>query len=447
MKKQCTLRQLPITTYQLNPYAAVFNRSTVWSNYYPYNSSNAPIVLDVQFLEGTTPDNLDTSTWDGWEKAWIAKIITESIMKYANITFIFHINDNIKPSGKPDFEIKMSRLTKQGCYSSLGDSLYNNTYGYGYISPSDIGQTMNFGWMDAPYNTTFTYNGTQYTTGSSFENGGYVQGLGTTIIHEFGHAIGMTHELQTPFNYPFIWNTTSVYNFYSVTNNWDTTQVNDQVLRQDTSTNLNGSAFDMYSIMKYSSPACLLQIGNGYNLNNNGSDPCSIFINNTNPTNFYNLNASTNNILPAGNYLQQNNLLLSECDKAWIIKNYPGKTILGPSPICLLSSYNDPNPTPIPQQPTPTPQQPTPTPLNPTPTPLNPTPTPQQPTPTPQQPTPTPQLPTPTPQLPTPTPQLPTPTPLNPTPSKGESMTLLAYVLLSLIALILLLFCYRVLFK
>ena len=57
---------------------------------------------------------------------------------------------------------------------------------------------MNFGWFDAPFLYTFIVNDVSYTTPSFFYRGGY-DGIGGTIIHEFGHALGMKHELQSPF--------------------------------------------------------------------------------------------------------------------------------------------------------------------------------------------------------------------------------------------------------
>jgi len=339
-----------------NKFTAVIDQGVLWSLLYPYNKNFDPIVLDVQFLTGTTPDNSETSTWLAWEKAWVAKIITESIMIYANITFIFHINDDSKPIGKPDFEIKISRLLNQGCFSSLGCVLYNANNGYGYLSATDIGETMNLGWMDAPYDTTFTYNGKQYKTGAFFENGGYVDGLGSTIVHEFGHALGMLHELQAPseFKNPLVFNTSNTELFYKLRGG-TAADANNQVIRRESGSNYNGTSFDINSIMKYSLPACLLQKGNGYENNNDGSDPCYAFSKAKKQTDFYYLGNQTigtyihaDTILQPGLDIQNYTLVLSECDKTWLINNYPGKTIVGPIPQCTLQSFNNPNSLPYP---------------------------------------------------------------------------------------------------
>ena len=310
---------------------AVFGVNQLWTNVYPYDSTFDPIQLDVQFIDnpscpaGSSCENTSNwISWKPWEKAWVARVITNSIMKCANIKFIFHINDNNLPNGKTVFDIRISRLLNQGCYSYIGtDSLTSN---------NNVGASINFGWMDAPLDYTFTYNGISYTTDANFNQGGYSQGAGSTIIHEFCHAVGMYHELQSPFNNTLIFNSQNTLNYFSQNDGWLSAQTNTNVLDLETASSKNGSTFDQYSIMKYSLPACLLTNGsikqgdcanfiecstvNGLNANTNND--CANFINQEN------VGFLDNNVLSQnGGYIQQFNDGLSPLDCAWLATNYP----------------------------------------------------------------------------------------------------------------------------
>ena len=315
---------------------AVFGLNQLWTNIYPYDSSYNPIILDVQFL------NNSLSSWKMWEKAWIAYIISNTIMKCTNIVFIFHINDNTLPSTKSMFDIRISRFLDQGCYSYIGtDSLYVSPSS---TDPTDIGQSMNFGWMDAPFNFTFSYNNQSYTTDSNFYNGGYIDGAGSSIIHEFGHSLGMYHELQSPFSNPLQFNKTITYQYFAIADNWDKETVDYNVLNFDSSYRKNGSTFDPHSIMKYSLPACLLT---------NGSiDPnsCTGFLTSLN-FGFY-LSYDKSSI--EGEYIEQYNNKLSNMDKLWLSNNYPKPSTLPTPP--------PPPPTPPPSPPPTPPPSPPPTP-------------------------------------------------------------------------------------
>ena len=150
---------------------------------------------------------------------------------------------------------------------------------------------MNFGWMDAPFNHAFTYDGVSYTTPSSFDQGGY-PGEGTTITHEFGHAVGMIHEHQTPFNNPLVWNRDYVYSIFTgPPNNWTRADVDYNIIDTYGSTGMNGSSFDGRSVMKYYIPRSLL----------------------LNPT------------PQVAQEIERVNFYLSSCDKYWLAHNYPGR--------------------------------------------------------------------------------------------------------------------------
>ena len=333
-------------------------------------------ILNVQFLNSSA----DTypAAWQPWQKAWIAKVVTDTIMKYANITYVFHISPTTLPNNKM-CEIRITCDPNAGSYSAIGTDALNYDQ-----------ETMNFGWFDAPYLYAFTYEGVTYRTPSGFSQN---DSVGGTIIHEFCHSLGMLHELETPYNNPIRWNTTALYAYMcdpSGANGWTQEMVNNNIIFPNTTNwpNENGSSFDVNSIMKYSLPSFM-----GINYNNDRN-----FVNN----------------------LEQYNSGLSDCDKTWLSYNYPGKNV---SVSCSLRGYNvPPNSTPT-ATPAPTPRPtPAPTPRS-TPVPT-PAPTPRStPVPTPRStPVPTPRpTPAPTPRAtprptPTPTPRpTPTPTP-RPTP-------------------------------
>jgi hypothetical protein len=72
------------------------------------------------------------------------------------------------------------------------------------------------------------------------------------ILHEFGHALGLQHELQHP-DATIPWDTAAVYKYYKEKFNWDSVLTFQQVFEQ-----LNDieskSRFDTASIMIYAVP-------------------------------------------------------------------------------------------------------------------------------------------------------------------------------------------------
>jgi serralysin len=145
-------------------------------------------------------------------------LVREKVKQYAksweasaNVTFSF-VADNAAA------DIKVGFTNGAGSWSYIGTT--SKQY-----SPS-----MNYGW--------FTDN----TSDAEFRR---------TITHEFGHALGLNHEQSHPdANIP--WNTQAVYDYYmGPPNNWSKSQIDFNVLRVESRTGLNYTAYDSSSIMHY----------------------------------------------------------------------------------------------------------------------------------------------------------------------------------------------------
>jgi len=262
----------------VNAFGAVFDSTSIWKtnqldpSLYPGTMGT----LKVGFIGGSL-----------WKKAWIAKIIDSSISPIVNIDFKYVFDENVDSS----YHIRISFDPALGCYSLVGNQSKNNS----------SQASMNFGWMDAPLNTTFYYKNVSYKTDTTFDQGGY-PGTGTTIIHEFCHALGMLHEHQNPYGLPWNWNRSEVYKYFGgPPNNWSKDDIDTQILKSLNSNTTNGSQFDFNSIMRYNFPTHLLQDATNY--------------------------AS----------ISTPNLILSGCDQYWLNKNYPGKIIYPNDPVCNVN--------------------------------------------------------------------------------------------------------------
>lgn len=74
------------------------------------------------------------------------------------------------------------------------------------------------------------------------------------VLHEFGHALGLLHEHQSP-NASFQWNKLAVYDFYGTHYGWDRDYVDMWVFRQIEPQGVDASQYDPDSIMHYAFPA------------------------------------------------------------------------------------------------------------------------------------------------------------------------------------------------
>ena len=88
--------------------------------------------------------------------------------------------------------------------------------------------TLNYGWLDVP-----------------------------TIMHEFGHVLGMIHEHQNPRGNTIQWDEPAVYSWAARTQGWDRMTTYNNILMKYDKNQINGSEFDPNSIMLYFFPASL----------------------------------------------------------------------------------------------------------------------------------------------------------------------------------------------
>jgi hypothetical protein len=138
-------------------------------------------------------------------------------MEYASVRFVF---DNA-----PDAAIRIS-FERGASWSYIGTDALDPTFG-----PDT--PTMNFGWF-----TPATPN----------------DELQRVILHEFGHALGMIHEHQSPAA-AIPWDREAVYAYYGgPPNYWSAEQVDYNIFQRYDHEQANASAFDPASIMLYPIP-------------------------------------------------------------------------------------------------------------------------------------------------------------------------------------------------
>jgi serralysin len=165
--------------------------------------------LRVRFLDG-----------DPVTKAKV-EAIAHQWSNFANIKFQF--------GDDPDAEIRIS-FTKGGSWSQLGT---------GALQVDRNEPTMNFGWLkpDSPDE--------EYSR---------------VVLHEFGHALGFTHEHKHP-DSGIKWDRDAVIAYYRRTNGWDEATTVSNVLQAESKDETQYSKFARDSIMLYAIPAQLTTDG------------------------------------------------------------------------------------------------------------------------------------------------------------------------------------------
>lgn len=188
-----------------NVYHGVFDASAKWTN---------GSVLTVQFLGGSP-------------------YIHQKIQQYARIWESFaNIRFNFISSGNADIRIGFDR----GGYWS-----------YAGTQSKNIGQN----------NKTMNYEGFNESTPEDV--------LKRTILHEFGHALGLLHEHKSPLS-RIQWNKPRVYAHYMQMQGWSPQQVDEQVLNRY-SVEMSNKDYDPSSIMHYPIDGSLTLDGYSVNWN------------------------------------------------------------------------------------------------------------------------------------------------------------------------------------
>lgn len=141
----------------------------------------------------------------------IKKVVKDRIEPLLNLKFEFIPLDSTEEG-----VIRIGFDTNKGSWSLIGIDHY--------FSTDKI--TMNFGWLDSG-----------------------------TILHEFGHFIGLSHEHQNPHGNEIKWNEPFIYKWGEVTQGWDKQKTYKNIIEKYNKNHYNGFNYDKYSIMHYFFPA------------------------------------------------------------------------------------------------------------------------------------------------------------------------------------------------
>jgi len=142
----------------------------------------------------------------------------EQWLQFANINF------NFVASSEPA-EIRVA-FDPGGSWSALGRDALGTLFDF---------PTMNFGWFeDSTPNTEFS----------------------RIVLHEFGHALGLIHEHQSP-SAGIPWDREKAYEYFRTTQGWSKEVVDENIFKRYSVSTTNYSTFDPSSIMVYGIPASI----------------------------------------------------------------------------------------------------------------------------------------------------------------------------------------------
>jgi len=180
--------------------------------------------INVKFLEGLI-----------YEKTWVEKVVKEDFEPFVGLTF------NFQPKESDDEHILITFRKNKGTYSYIGTDCLNKK----------TEETMNFAWIDPP-KKHFKYKGKLYRVPSNASRNGNT--FGASILHEFGHVIGLVHEHKHP-THSIKWDLEKVYEKYKgAPNFWKNDKIKSQFIDRYDEEEVNGTAYDKDSIMLYFFP-------------------------------------------------------------------------------------------------------------------------------------------------------------------------------------------------
>jgi hypothetical protein len=173
------------------------------------NTTNGPIdPLQKEFSDNTNIKITDA----------IKRIVNERIQPLVSLKFQF-VDTN------QDADVRIGFDRNNGAWSLLGTDAKNE---------DKDKPTMNLGWFDV-----------------------------STVIHEFGHVLGMIHEHQNPRGQSIDWNEKKVYEWAETTQGWDKETTKRNIMDKYDINSINGSSFDPLSIMLYFFPPDLTNNNKG----------------------------------------------------------------------------------------------------------------------------------------------------------------------------------------
>lgn len=184
------------------------------------NRWKAGDIIKIKFLNGTS---FLQSKVIQFASQWLP---------YANVEFQI-------VSAAENADIKINFDNSGGSWSYIGKDCQ-------YIAQNQA--SMNFGWF------------TSSTTDAEFSR---------TVTHEFGHALSLIHEHQSPAA-NISWNKTAVYSYFAgAPNYWSAAIVDANIFYKYSTTQTNYTAFDGKSIMVYSIPSSWTT--NGFSVSSNST--------------------------------------------------------------------------------------------------------------------------------------------------------------------------------
>jgi len=189
-------------TFALGIARAAFLKGVEWPQGY---------TIKVGFIK--TPD----SGYDDSKAKWVQECIEKNIKPLVNLSYKWDVDLN-------SADIRISFVPDLGAWSAVGTQSKSQT--------DKSAATMNLGWLDRP--------GDQNTTG-----------VGTVVVHEFGHSLGMIHE-HSRGDAALKWNKSVVYGWCGCQPNcWTKDIVDSNIFEVYNTDSFNGSEYDKNSIMHY----------------------------------------------------------------------------------------------------------------------------------------------------------------------------------------------------
>jgi hypothetical protein len=210
------------TSGPLTPFQAALAKAKRWKN---------GRTLKIRFLDG--------------EPSLQSRVQAAAMEWTDHANVLFDFGNHTKP------QIRIAFVQGAGSWSALGtDCLVEQ-----WFPPDEA--TMNFGWLRP--------------TSSDTE-------IGSVVLHEFGHALGLIHEHQQP-NAAIQWNKELIYRqLAGPPNNWPRSVVDHNVFNRLAKAEVNATEYDRHSIMHYFFPKEWTLDGTEFSTNDVLSDQDKAFI-------------------------------------------------------------------------------------------------------------------------------------------------------------------------